>query len=175
MKIMNTKMIDALNGQIEMEAFASYYYLSMASWCDHAGLEGCAQFFFRQSAEENEHMMRIFNYLLEVDARAIVPATAQPPADFTTIQDIFKKTYQHEQKVTASINNLVDIAKSENDNVTYNFLQWFVDEQREEEALMRSIQDKLNLIGEGPQSLYFIDKEIDALNTAEIKAAEQAQ
>lgn len=164
-------MIDALNNQISLEAYASYYYLSMASWCDTEGLEGCAQFFFRQSDEEHEHMMRIFNYVLELDARAIVPSTAQPPADFDSIQDIFLKTYEHEKKVTASINNLVDVANSENDHVTYNFLQWFVDEQREEEALMRTIQDKLRLIGDGPQSLYYIDKEIQAINDAEIKEA----
>ena len=162
--MLSKKMEAALNAQIEMEAFASFLYLAMASWSDEQGMEGSTQFFYRQSTEENDHMMRIFRYVLEMDGRAIVPAIKQPPATFESIQQVFQQVYAHEQKVTKSINDLVDLSNKENDHSTHNFLQWYVAEQREEEALMRSILDKVNLIGKGPQSLYFIDKEIIAIN-----------
>ena len=146
-------MRDALNEQIAMEGYASFYYLSMASWSDNEGLEGCAQYFQRQSAEEHSHMLRIFDYLSEVDSKAIVPAIAQPPADFDNIQEVFQKTYAHEQKVTESINKLVELAHQENDFTTRNFLDWYVAEQREEEALVRTILDKIRLIGTGAESV----------------------
>jgi ferritin len=162
--MLSEKMEAALNEQINMEAYASFFYLSIASWCEHQGLEGTAQFFYRQSAEEHDHMMRIFRYVLEMDRRAIAPPIEQPPIEFKGIQTIFDDVYAHEQKVTKSINNLVDLANKENDHSTHNFLQWYVTEQREEEALIRNILDKLKLIGDGPQSLYFIDKEITEIN-----------
>jgi len=100
----------------------------------------------------------------------MVPAIKQPAAKWKSIQEMLKEVYEHEKKVTASINNLLDIARGENDYNTENFLQWYINEQREEENLMRSILDKVNLIGEGPMSLYYIDKEISAVNKAEEKA-----
>ena len=170
--MISKKMQAALNGQIELEAYASHLYLAMAAWFDLQGLEGCAQFMYRQSDEERMHKMRIFNYLLEMDAPAYVPAVTQPPKTFKSVQEVFKATYAHEQKVTKSINTLVDQAIKENDHATHNFLQWYVNEQREEETLMRTILDKINLIGDGPQSLYFIDKEMESVNAQQAKAAE---
>ena len=167
--MVSKKMLKALNKQIEMEGYASFLYLSMASWCDLEGMEGCAQFMYRQSSEEHGHMMRIFNYLIEMDHKAVVPAIAKPPEDFESVPALFELAYEHEQKVSASINNLVNLAISENDHTTNVFLQWYVDEQREEEALMRLILDKVRLIGDGPQSLYFIDKELESINKAAAK------
>jgi len=162
--MLSEKMAAALNEQIGMEAYASFLYLSMASWCEHQGLDGTSQFFYRQSAEEHDHMMRMFHYVLEMDNKSIVPSVKQPPEDFENVQGIFQDVYVHEQKVTSAINQLVDLANAENDHSTHNFLQWYVMEQREEEALIRNILDKLKLIGDGPQSLYFIDKEITGIN-----------
>lgn len=163
--MVSEKMLKALNKQIEMEAYASFQYLSMASWFDLSGLEGCARFMYRQADEEKDHMMRVFNYLIELDRKAVVPAIKQPPVDFKSVPDAFSQAYEHEQKVSESINKLVDLAIKENDHTTHVFLQWYVDEQREEEALMRLILDKIKIIGEGPQSLYFIDKELESLNS----------
>jgi ferritin len=159
-------MIDALNQQIELEGYASFLYLSMASWCDKEGMEGCAKFLHRQSEEEREHMLRIFHYLSEVDAHAIVPPIPQPPKEFESPQEVFKQVYAHEQKVTAAINDLIELSNQENDHSTNVFLQWYVIEQREEEALMRSILDRIKLIGTGGQSLYFIDLELEKINAA---------
>jgi ferritin len=171
--MISENMTQALNRQIELEGYASFLYLSMAAWCDREGLEGCAKFMHRQSEEEREHMLKIFEYLAEVDAHALSPGIAKPPHEFDNIQEMFKQVYAHEQKVTASINDLVALSLQENDHSTGLFLQWYIDEQREEEALMRTILDKLRLIGEGPQSLYFIDMEIEKINAAELAAEGQ--
>lgn len=159
-------MEKALNEQMALEGYASFLYLSMASWCEREALEGCAKFMHRQSDEEREHMMRIFHYINEVDGHALTPAVKQPPHEFGTIQEMFNMVYQHEQKVTESIHGLVALSYEEKDHTTVQFLQWYVEEQREEEALMRTILDKLKLIGNGPQSLYYIDKEVESINAA---------
>lgn len=159
-------MEEALNQQIAFEGYASFLYLSMSTWCDNKGLLGCAKFLRRQSEEEYMHMVKIFQYLSDVDGFAITPGIEQPPHEFDSVQEIFKSVYKHEQKVTQSINQLVTLSTEENDYATQTFLQWYVNEQREEEALMRNVLDRISLIGEGPQSLYFIDKEMEALNKA---------
>jgi len=167
-------MEDALNKQIALEGYASFLYLSMASWCDKEGLQGCAAFMHRQSDEERQHMLRIFHYISEVNGHALAPAVAQPPHNFESVHKLFEQVYAHEQKVTASIHELISLSYKDNDHTTLNFLQWYVTEQREEEALMRNILDRLKLIGDGPMSLYYIDKEIEKINKAEL-AAEAAE
>jgi len=172
---MLTKKIEkALNEQIALEGYASFLYLAMASWCDQEGYEGSIEFMMRQSEEEMVHMKKIYNYILEMDGKAIVPGFKQPPANFKSLPAMFKKVYEHEKKVTHSINDLVALSNKENDHTTFNFLQWYVEEQREEEALMRLIQDRIKLIGSGPQSLYYIDKEVQGINAKEM-AKEQAE
>ena len=109
-------------------------------------------------------MLKIYYYLSEVDAKALTPAMQQPPHEFESVRSLFEQVYHHEQKVTNSIHALMKIGYDENDHTTLNFLQWYVEEQREEEALMRTILDKIKLIGEGPMSLYYIDKEVESIN-----------
>ncbi|MEO1258327.1 MAG: ferritin [Bacteroidota bacterium] len=167
-------METALNEQIGLEGYASFLYLSMAVWCDNQGLSGCHQFLLRQSDEEREHMMKIFEYIADVDGFPLTPGINVPPRHFESVQEVFKMVYAHEQKVTKSINELIALASSENDYSTETFLQWYVTEQREEEALMRTVLDRINLIGDGPQSLYFIDKEMEAINK-QAEAAEAAE
>lgn len=173
--MISQSMTDALNKQIELEGYASFLYLAMASWCDKEGLEGCSKFLHRQSEEEREHMLRIFRYLSDVDAHAVVPSIPQPPKEFESPQAVFQQVYAHEQKVTASINDLIKLSKEENDPSTDVFLQWYVIEQREEEALMRSILDRIKLIGTGGQSLYFIDLEMEKINAATAAAEGAAE
>lgn len=162
--MISKKVESGLNKQIELEGYASFLYLSMASWCEQGGLEGSAKFMHRQSNEERAHMLRIFNYINEVDGHAITPAINQPPLQFESIRLLFSQVYEHEKKVTASINSLVDMCYEENDYSTLNFLQWYIQEQREEEVLMRTIIDKIKLIGDGPQSLFYIDNEVEKIN-----------
>ena len=164
-------MEDALNKQITLEAYASFLYLSMASWCDKESLHGCSAFMHRQSDEERMHMLKIYTYLAEMGGFAITPSVNQPPVEFPNIQSMFEQVYAHELKVTAAINNLVELSNKEEDFTTLNFLQWYITEQREEENLMRTILDKIKLIGDGPMSLYYIDKEIQDINKAELAGA----
>ncbi len=171
--MISKKMEEALNQQIAFEGYASFLYLSMATWCDHKGLQGCAKFLQRQSDEERMHMMKIFEYLSDVDGFAKTPGISEPPHEFKTVQEVFQSVYEHEKKVTQSINKLVALANKEDDYATQTFLQWYVNEQREEESQMRTVLDRITLIGDGPQSLYFIDKEMEALNQA-TAAAESA-
>lgn len=172
--MLSKSMESALNQQLVLEGYASFLYLSMASWCELEGLEGCAKFMYRQSEEETQHMLRIFNYINEMDGHALAPAIAQPPHTFESVKVLFDKVYAHEQKVTAAINELVAQSYEEKDHATFNFLQWYVEEQREEEALMRTILDRIKLIGDGPQSLYYIDMELEKINKIEEKEAAAA-
>ena len=174
--MISKKMESTLNKQVELEAYASFLYLSMASWCEQEGMEGAAKFMHQQSAEEREHMLRIFHYINEVDGHAITPAIKQPPKTFKSINLLLQQVYQHEQKVTKAIHKIVELCYKEDDYTTLNFMQWYIDEQREEEATMRSILDKVKLIGEGAQKLYFIDKELDKFNAnAEEESAAEAE
>lgn len=173
--MISATMDEALNKQIELEGYASFLYLSMASWCDKEGLQGCAAFMHRQSEEERQHMLRIFHYIAEVDGHALTPAIARPPHTFESVNSMFEQVYAHEQKVTASIHHLIDLSYKDSDHTTLNFLQWYVAEQREEEALMRSILDRIKLIGNGPMSLYYIDQEIEKINQSELAAEKTAE
>jgi ferritin len=168
--MISKKILSALNNQIALEGYASFLYLSMSSWCDSEGLSGCAAFMRRQSDEEREHMLKLYDYISEQDGHALTPSIAQVPIAFNSIQELFKMVYTHEQKVTNSINQIVTLSNQENDHATHLFLQWYVGEQQEEEALMRTILDKIKLIGSGPQSLYYIDQEIDKTNKAALTA-----
>ncbi len=174
MKIdLSEKMQQALNLQIECEGYASNFYLSLAYWCDSQALEGCKKFFMRQSEEERMHMLKLYEYLSVSDVTPVTPAFAKPPGQFLNIQEVFQKVFEQERSVTASIHSILKLAKEENDFNTQQFLQWYVDEQREEEAVVRSILERIRIIGEGGQSLYYIDKEVERINN-EIVAAESA-
>lgn len=170
--MISEKMAKALNDQIAMEGAAMHKYLAMALWCDSEGLDGSAAFFYAQSDEEREHMMKFVHYLQDQDGRAIVPTLQQPQGSYESIYDVVQKAYEGEQAVTASIHDLVDLAEKDRDRQTWTFLQWFVTEQLEEEVQMRKLLDKMNLIGVGARALYFIDKEFATIREDGAEEAE---
>ena len=153
-------LVDKLNQQINLEFYSSNLYLQMSSWCEHAGLEGCAEFMHQHAQEEMGHMQRLFNYVNETGAMAVLGQIDAPPTEYESIADVFRKTYEHECLVTSRINELADVAMKETDYSTFNFLQWYVAEQHEEEKLFKSILDKIELIGSDPKNLFFIDQEV---------------
>jgi ferritin len=159
--MISKKTEQALNKHLSYELEASLQYLAMASWCEDKGMEGSANFFYGHSAEENAHFIMMFKFINEVNGRALVPAVNQPKADFNSIQEICQIAYENEQNVTRAIHELVEISKQENDLVVTEFLRFFVEEQKEEETLYQKILDRIKLIGDGPQSLYYIDKELE--------------
>ncbi|NDB36367.1 MAG: ferritin [Flavobacteriia bacterium] len=169
---MNPQIEAALNDQICKEASSSQYYLSMASWAESNGLSGTAYFMYAHSDEERFHMLKLVKFVNERGGRAIVPAIAQPPSEFESVQRMFELLLQHELTVTQSINELVDICLKEKDYTTHNFMQWYVSEQMEEEALARSILDKLRLIGNEKGGMYIFDREmLDIANASSSKSS----
>ncbi|MCB0259743.1 MAG: ferritin [Calditrichae bacterium] len=169
--MLSKKINDALNKQIAMEAYAANYYLAMASWCEIKGFDGSAQFFYAQAEEERAHMMKIFRFVNEADGHAYAPAIAQPDLEFTSFQSLFEIALTHEKKVTKSIDEILKLATEASDFRTQNLLQWFVDEQLEEENQMQVIIDKLKLIGDNGTGLYMMDSELAA--KAKAKAQEE--
>lgn len=161
--MLSQTMIDKLNKQINLEYYSSNMYLQMASWCESQGLDGCNNFLRRHAHEEMEHMQRLFDYVNETGAMAILGSIDAPPHEFATIKDVFLATYKHECAVTQKINALVHTAFAEQDYSTFSFLQWYVAEQHEEEKLFKSILDKINMIGTENKGLYFIDQEVAKL------------
>lgn len=163
--MIDTAIEKALNEQIEMEARSSHFYLAMASWAENRGLSGTAAFLFRHSDEERLHMLKLVRFVNERGGKAIIPTLASPKTDFSDLQSIFSTLLEHETNVTASINEVVDLCLKRKDYTTHNFMQWYVAEQIEEEALARNILDKLALIGSDKGGLYLFDRDLEQLQT----------
>jgi ferritin len=164
-------VLDLLNQQLEYEGYASSFYLGLAFWCDDQALEGCKSFFLRQSEEERMHMLKIYEYIAESNEYPLTPAIPQPPREFESIQKVFEQVLEQERKVTAAIYRIVDACYKESDYMTLKFMEWYVEEQREEEATIITIIDRIKVIGKGGQSLYYIDKEVDKFNQLAIAGA----
>ena len=159
--MLSKSMQEALNKQVLMEAQSSQAYLAMASWADiQPGLKGVTQFFFKHSDEERVHMLKLITYINERGGFAIVPALEQPTLTFVSLKKAFEELFRHEVAVSESINDLVDMSLKEKDYATHSFLQWYVNEQLEEERLARECNDKLELVGDDKSGLYLFDRDI---------------
>jgi ferritin len=168
---MLTKIIqEALNRQVAMEAESSQSYLAMASWAEiQPGLDGVTDFFYKQSDEERIHMLKLIRFINERGGFAVVPALPQPNITFQSLTRVFQELLKHEVKVSESINEIVDLALKEKDFSTHNFLQWYVSEQIEEERLARTLNDKLELVGDDKSGIYLFDRDIMLFRTAASK------
>lgn len=153
----------ALNEQIRIEAESSQIYLAMASWAENQGFEGVASFMYAHSDEERMHMLKMVKFVNERGGHAQISDLAKPPVSFGSFKEMFKSLFDHEVMVSQKINDLVGITLSERDYATHNFLQWYVAEQIEEEALARNILDKINLIGDDKGGLYLFDNDVKLL------------
>ncbi|MCL7754347.1 ferritin [Polaribacter sp. Z022] len=158
---------DALNKQVSIEAQSSQAYLAMASWAETQGFEGVSQFMYAHSDEERMHMLKLVKFINERGGHAIISPLEAPRVSFNSFKELFEELFNHEVAVSASINELVDISLQEKDYATHNFLQWYVSEQIEEEALARNILDKINLIGDDKSGFYLFDNDIKQLIVAE--------
>jgi len=158
--MISKRLVDAFNEQINKELYSEYFYLSMAAWFDSQNLPGFANFFKIQVQEEHFHAMKMYEYVNERGGRIILKAIDKPEVDFESALDIFKKAYEHEQLVTSLINNLMDVATEEKDHATKSFLNWFIDEQVEEEASMDAIVGKLKMLGGNGHGMLMIDNEL---------------
>jgi ferritin len=172
-------LMAALNSQMTKEAHASQIYISYGAWADSEGYAGVANFLFRHAQEERNHMTKILEYVLERGGKVKVEAIPAPPPDPTSIQQCFEKVFEHEVDNTTAIYRLVKMSFEENDWATWNFMQWFVKEQTEEETLALNLLDKIKIAGGAKatgEALYTLDrdleKEPDEAVLAEEKTAE---
>lgn len=158
--MLSEKVRDALDAQLNAELYSAYLYLSMAAHCESINLAGFAHWLRLQYEEETGHALKIFSFILERGSKVELKAVDGPPTAWDSPKAVFESVVQHEQEVTGLINKLVDLAISESDHATNNFLQWFVAEQVEEEATADDILQKLNLIGDAPGGLFMLDHEL---------------
>ncbi|MBE0532427.1 MAG: ferritin [Rhodospirillales bacterium] len=170
--MLSPKLLKLLNAQINLEFFSSNIYLQMGAWAENEGLVGCSAFLTKHAGEEMGHMRRIWNYVLESGYMPVLGAIKEAPSKIKDVKALFEEVYTHEQQVTAKINALAQAAFEEKDMITFNFMQWFVAEQHEEEALARNILDRIKVIGLDGKGLYFIDQEAGKFAT--VKGAEGA-
>ena len=154
------RMADALNTHLNAEIYSAYLYLSMSAAASHAGLPGTANWLNIQAREEMTHSEKFYNYIDSVGARVVLEAIEKPPTDFGSPENIYASVLEHEQKVTALVNALVDLAREEKDHATDIFLQWFVTEQVEEEENVGDILAQIKLAGAA--GLFMIDRELGA-------------
>ena len=157
---------NAINEQIKKEEYSSRLYLQMASWCEVNGLGGAANFLYAQAEEEREHMLKFVHYLNDRGGHAKMMEIEQPPYEYKNIVDIFEQVLKHEQFITQSINEVYEVTLNEKDYTSGNFLQWFINEQIEEESTMSTILDKIHLVGNDKAGFFHIDKELETMAAA---------
>ncbi|MGB0521713.1 MAG: ferritin [Flammeovirgaceae bacterium] len=152
-----------LNKQVEQEAIASQHYLAFASWLHTQGLEGTAKFMYQHAEEERMHMMKLIKYINDVGGQAQIPAIPVVRNAFTDLKEVLDLALEHELSVSRSINRLVEFCLDRKDFGTLQFLQWFVEEQREEEKITRRIQELYRIIGTQNQGIWLFDKAVSEL------------
>jgi len=150
--MISKKIQDALNKQLNEEFYSSYFYLSMSAYFESKDLQGFSQWFRVQA--------KIFDYIYQIGGEVKLMKIDGPKTDWDSFLEVFQDTFEHEQKVTKSINNLLDLSISEKDHATVNFLQWFVSEQVEEEATAQQNVKKMEMIGDSKAGLFMFDKEL---------------
>ncbi len=160
------RMAKALNQQFNKELFSAYFYMGMSAHSEDLGLRGAANWFMSKYHEEQTHAMKIYRYVLDQGSTVELLAIDRPEQDFSSLGDMLEKTLAHEQLVTQSINNLMDIAIEERDHASQIFLHWFVTEQIEEEASVGELINRLKLVGDKGEGLFLVDNELETLATA---------
>lgn len=154
------KLLNALNDQFNFELLSGYYYMAMAGYCSAENMNGFAHFLIEQAKEEYEHAMKFYEFINDMDGVVKPQAMEEPKNDYTSFLEVFQEALSHEKLVTSKINDLLELAKEENSYPTIHFLQWFVEEQLEEENSMKDIVFTLEGIGDSFTGLYLFDKEL---------------
>jgi len=158
--MLNKKVEESINKQIAAELYSAYLYLAMAAYFETENLNGMGQWMKAQAFEEMYHAMKFYDYVNERGGKVVFLGIDKPPAEWDSPLAAFTAAYDHEVKVTGMINDLVDIARSENDKATESFLNWYVDEQVEEEANADEIVNKLKLMAGAPGGLFMLDEKL---------------
>ena len=159
---MNEKLMKALNDQFNYEMLSGYYYVGMAAYCEFENMKGMAHFLNEQAKEEYEHAMKFYDFINDMGGRVTVQAMPEPKNDYSSFLEVFETALHHEKSVTTRIYDLLDMAKEENNYPTIGFLQWFVEEQLEEENSMEDIIFKLKGVKDHFHGLMMVDRELGA-------------
>ena len=160
--MISKKIQDAINAQIQAEMYSSNLYLSMAAYCESINMKGFAHWMRLQAGEELMHAHQFFDYVIQREGRALVGAIDAPPQDFKSPRDVFEQTLAHEKKVTGLVNGLYELALAEKDYATQSMLQWFINEQVEEEKNATAIVETLKTVGTQGASLFMVDRQLAA-------------
>lgn len=166
--MLSNSMQQALAEQLNQEFYSAYLYLAMSAYCNHIDFNGAAHWLKLQYEEEHMHATKIYAYLVGQGVHVVLGEIKAPPSDFGTILEVFKNSLHHEQKMTASLNELSDMALKEKDHATYQLLQWFVNEQVEEESTVSGIISKLKLVKTDGYGLLMIDNELGGRALAQL-------
>ncbi len=158
--MISKKIAELINKQISDEQYAAQYYLSMSAWFSAKDLDGIANYFRVQSKEELMHADKMFDYMNDVGGEIIIGEIPKPPHEFANATEIFEKALEHEKIVTKGIFNIVKNANEEMDFATVSFMQWFVNEQVEEESNASQLVTKIKMVCDNPSALYLFDQEL---------------
>lgn len=158
--MLNDRMEEALNGQLNAELYSAYLYLSMSAYFSSVNLPGFANWMRIQRLEEISHGMKFYDYILSSEGRVRLTAIEAPPTEWESPLDTFEAVYRHEQKVTGLIHDLVDLAIEEKDNATERFLDWFVDEQVEEEESADEVVQGIKRVADATGDIFMMDREL---------------
>jgi ferritin len=158
--VISKKMEEALNGQVNSELYSAYLYLSMEAYFESVNLPGFANWMRVQTQEELMHAMKIYDFVNGRGGRVLLKSIEQPPMQWESPLAVFEAVYKHEQGVTGLINNLVNLAVGEKDHATNSFLQWFVNEQVEEESSADDVRQKLKMMEQAPGGMFMLDREL---------------
>lgn len=169
--MLHAKVEQALNDQINYELMSGYIYLSMAAWLKKENLNGFAHWMRIQAQEETFHAMKMFDYVHDRDGKVVLKEVAKPQGEWKSVLEVFKHAYAHEQGVTARLCNIADVATKNKDHVTNVLMQWFINEQIEEEANAKGFADQLKMIGASTESLFRLDREAAARQMSPMVAA----
>jgi ferritin len=162
MAAISEKLQTALNEQINAEYFSSYLYLSMSAWFEAQDLPGFANWMRVQAKEEDFHVQKFFDYVVERGGRVVLETIDKPQTEWKSALEVFEEALAHEQHITSRIHDLVELAVEHKDRATQSFLQWFVDEQVEEEASAEAVLKSIKLGGGQPVAMLMLDRELAA-------------
>lgn len=158
--MISQKIVDALNGQLNKEIFSSYLYLSMSAYFDAKNLSGMSQWMKLQSQEEYEHAMKFYDFILRIGGEVKLGAIDAPQTEWDSPLVVFEDSLNHERFISKSIHEIMDLAIEEGDHPTKSFLQWFVDEQVEEEDTVQQIVETFKMIGDNKSAFFMLDREL---------------
>jgi len=170
--MIDEEMEEEINKQINEEMYSAYLYLSMSAYFENTGLKGFSRWMYVQYQEEMDHAMKFYRYLQERGGKVRLYAIKEPPHEWESPLDAFEQTLKHEKHITARINEMVDLAEKKKDRPTFNLLQWYIDEQVEEEANDEEIIQQLKLIGDNGQGLLMLDRELGQRTFTPLTAGE---